>query len=86
VLLLGLPEYPLRFPLPLRELALEVRRDLPFFDPVDFVLMRAAIHKPGAVLVVVGQAGGLQRALAAMAAHDAVALNQAVVELLIGIE
>src|SRR5262249_50448191 len=86
MLFLRLSEYSLRLPLPLPQLTLEVRRGLPFFDPINLLLVRIAIHKAGAVLVVVWQAGGLHRAPAAMAAHDAVAVNQAVVELLIGVQ
>jgi hypothetical protein len=53
MLLLRLSKYPLGFPLPLPQLMLEVRRGLPFFDPVNLILMRATIHKPGAMLTVV---------------------------------
>jgi hypothetical protein len=88
MLLLGLPEYSFRFPLPFSELALKVWRSLPSFDPVNLILMRAAIHIDAGCDTQTGgggggfdgRAGGLQRALSTMAAHDAVALNQAVVE------
>jgi len=77
---LRLAKYAFGSPLALGSFALEIGGQLSPFDPIDFILMRTAIHEAGAMAIFFGQAGQAQRTLATRPAQHAVALAQAVVE------